>query len=323
MATLITINVINKSLNAQNFFFFQQPAVYSGGPQVYTNSLYSQTLLPNATSGAVLTFSMILQYYAGAAQQVQPPQVGQPSGQLAAIQPINLTPASGGAPTNNTTQMTVSPSLGLSVPVSTAGPQPGSFRIVTPTFNPVLAQYNAGSAVQSVSGAITLSNFVTVQPTSNLDCQPVIIFYVQTGNYTAGTVMNFTSSSINAAVCDATPGYTTFNVTYNADGTWTVKNMALARLADGQVGLVERSSGGTSLIGAAGPNADVKNEAGTAVISTGTAANFNLPVTITNLSNPGAIHRLSEYQVGPTGGPYRGSMCTAIDATTATGTFSS
>ncbi|MBI5129760.1 MAG: hypothetical protein HZA66_09980 [Rhodopseudomonas palustris] len=318
MTTTITINVTNNSPTLQNFFFFQQPAQYSGGQQVYTNSLYSQALLPYATSGAVLTFSMVLQYYAGVQQQVAPPQIGQPSGQLAAIQAINLTPAAGGTQTNNTTTMTVSPSLGLSVPVSTVGPQAGSFRIVTPTFNPMLNQYNAGSAVQSLAGGITLSNFVTAQPTSNLDCQPVIKFYVQTGTYTAGTVMNFTSSSINAALCDATPGYTTFNVSYNLDGTWTVTNMALGRLADGSLGLVERSVSSTAL--AAPANADVWNEAGTAQLATGNAANFNLPMTIANLSNPGAIQILKEYQVGQIGGQRKGAMCTALAG--ATGTFS-
>ncbi|WP_420134456.1 hypothetical protein [Rhodopseudomonas sp.] len=320
MPTTITINVTNNSNVLQNFFFFQQPAAYSGGQQVYTNSLYSQALLPYSTSGAVLTFTMILQYYAGVQQQVQPPQVGQPSGQLAAIQAINLTSASGGPQTNNTTNMTVSPSLGLSVPAYTAGPQAGSFRIVTPTFNPVLTNYNAGSAVQSLSGAITLSNFVTVQPNNNLDCQPIIKFYVQTGSYTAGTVMNFTSSSINAALCDATPGFTTFNVTYNVDGTWTVKNMAVSSLADGTFGLVEKAVTSNGLLAALSPNAVVKNEAGTGVISTGNAANFDLPTTITNLSNPGGLAVFKEYQVGPTNGPFKGTMCTNLAGTT--GTFS-
>ena len=320
MATTITINVTNNSPYTQNFYFFQQPAQYSGGLQVYTNSLYTQTLLPFATSGAVLTFSMILQYYAGVQQQISPPVVGQPSGQLAAIQAINLTPAAGGTQTNNTTTMTVAPSLGLSPPVSTLGPQAGSFRIITPTFNPILSNYNAGSAVQSLSGQITLSNFVTVQPTSNLDCPPVIVFYVQTGTYTPGTVMNFTSSSINAATCDATPGYTTFNVSYNLDGTWTVKNMAVSRMADGRQGLIERSTSSTAWSPSVAANAQVMNEAGTGEISTGYAASFARPTTITNLSNPGGISRLSEYQIGPTGGPDGGSMCTSIVDTT--GVFS-
>ena len=57
MATPITINVTNNSPNTQNFFFFQQPAVYVGGATVYSNSLYTQTLLPYSSSGSVLTFN--------------------------------------------------------------------------------------------------------------------------------------------------------------------------------------------------------------------------------------------------------------------------
>jgi hypothetical protein len=321
MATPITINVTNNSNSPQTFFFFQQPAQYSGGAQVYTNSLYSQTVLPFATSGAVLTFTMILQYYAGVQQQVTPPTVGQASGQLGAIQAINLTPASGGTPTNNTTTMAVSPSLGLSVPVSTSGPQTGSFRIITPTFNTTLTNYNAGSAIQSVTGGgITLSNFVTALPNTNLDCQPVIVFYVQIGTYVAGTVMNFTTSSINAATCDFTPGYSTYNVSYSSSGLWTATPQTLATMADGSRRLVDASGGVAGLIAPPAPNAQVMNEAGRGVISTGTAANPNLlPVTISNLSNPGGIAQYGEYQVGPTGGPYHGAMCTAIAG--ATGNF--
>jgi hypothetical protein len=240
MATTITINVTNNSPALQNFFFFQQPAQYSGGAQVYTNSLYTAPLLPSSSSGAMLSFTPILQVYAGVQQQGQPPQVGQVSGLLAARQLIDVAPP-GGAPAADTTTMTVSPSLGLSVPVSTGGPPAGSFRIVTPTFNPLLGNYNAGLAVQSISGQIILSNFVTAQPTSNLDCQPAIVFYVATGSYTAGAVINFTQSSTNAAKCDAAPGYTTFNVTYNADGTWAVQPLAVARRPDGRRMLVAKS----------------------------------------------------------------------------------
>lgn len=301
MATPITINVRNNSSVLQNFFFFQQPAIYTGGQQVYTNSLFTAPVLPYATSGAVLTFSVVLQYYAGVQQQVIPPAVGQPSGQLAASQAIGLTPAAGGAPTNNTTTMIVSPSLGLTVPVSTSGPQTGSFRIITPVYNSALTNYNAGSAVQTLTGGITLSNFVTAQPNSNLDCQPVIIFYVQTGTYTPGTVMNFTSSSATAAICNATPGYSTFNVEYGADGTWTVTPYALVRTSGGTQALIEASMAA---------NTEIKNEAGTAVISTGYTANFNAPFTVQNLSHPAAILQHSEYQIGRTGGPFHGYICT-------------
>ena len=65
-------------------------------------------------------------------------------------------------------------------------------------------------------------------------------------------------------------------------------------------------------------NAEIKNEAGTAVICTGYAANFNTPVTVQNLSNPGVIHLNNEYQVGPIGGPYVGDICTQIVGNVAT-----
>jgi hypothetical protein len=298
MPTPITINVRNNSSSVQNFFFFQQPAIYTGGQQVYTNSLYTQALLPYATSGAVLTFSVILQYYAGVQQQISPPIIGQPSGQLAASQAIGLTPAQGGQPTNNTTTMTVSPSLGLSVPVSTVGPQVGAFRIISPVFNPVLNNYNAGSAVQTLTGGITLSNFVTAQPNSNIDCQPVIVFYVQTGTYTPGTVMNFTSSSATAAVCNFTPGYSTFAVNYNADGTWTSTPFALLRTSAGTLALLE---------GSVAMNAEILNEAGTAILSTGYANDFNAPVTVQNLSNAAAIAVYNEYRLVPLAAPMSGA----------------
>ena len=222
MARTITINVTNNSPNGQDFFFFQQPAQYAGVPQVYTNSLFTQPL----PSGMVLTLTMILQYYAGVNPQLLPPRIGQPSGPLAVGQPVNLTPAAGGVPTANTTTMSVTPSLRLSAPVATTGPQPGSFRIITPNYNPALANYNAGSAIELPQGEISFSNFVTARPNINLDCQPALVFYVETGSYAAGTVIDFTQSSAHAAPCDATPGYTTFNVTYNPSGTWTVVPMA-------------------------------------------------------------------------------------------------
>ena len=123
-----------------------------------------------------------------------------------------------------------------------------------------------------------------------------------------------------AALCDATPGYTTFNVSYNVDGTWTVQSMALSRMSDGRLGLIERAIENMLGSSTAAANAQVLNEAGTGVLSTGNAANFDPPVTITNLSNPGNLAVYSEYQVGPTGGPYKGRMCTNLNGTT--GVFS-
>jgi hypothetical protein len=256
MTPLITINVINDTSSIQDFYFFQQPAVFSRGQEVYSNSLYSEALLPYATSGAILSFSMILQNYAGMEEQVSPPEVGQPSGLLVAVRPIDLTPADR-TPTNNTTTMSISPSLGLSVPVWTPGPPPGSFRIATPALNPALSSHHAGSAVRSMAAEVTISSFVTVRPETDLDCAPVNIFYVQTGSYPPGSVLNFRTSSIRAALCDATAGFTTFNVAYNADGTWTVEQTGADELADGSLCEIE---GPTDTISSRVANAEIRNE---------------------------------------------------------------
>ncbi|EAV40327.1 hypothetical protein SIAM614_03573 [Stappia aggregata IAM 12614] len=215
MSTLLTINVKNLENATQGFYFFQQPAIYTGGGQVYSNSLYSQSLGNYAQTGSILTFQVNMQYYAGIQEAHSTPKVGQSSGFSSASRAIDLAPASGTA--NDWVTASVSP-LGLSQPTSGTGVQPGAFRITTPTYSPP-AIYNVGSAVE-VNGGITLSNFVVANPNNNTDCQPILKYYVQTGDYTPGTVMNFTASSVDAAVCDFTGGHSIIDVTLNADGTW-------------------------------------------------------------------------------------------------------
>jgi hypothetical protein len=224
VATLLTINVTNESPQTQNMFFFQKPSIYVGGYQVYSNSMYMSALSNYDASGSTLTFQVFLQYYAGVQEQVNPPDVGQSSGFTSATKAIDLTPDSG--QTNNTTTMTLQPSLGLSPPFYSDAAQKGSFRIQVPSYDPTLKKFNAGSAVNLLNGGVVLSNFVSAQPTTNLDCQPILIFYVQTGTYTPGTVMNFTSSSAKAATCDFTPGYSTYKVTYTKEGQWQTKPFA-------------------------------------------------------------------------------------------------
>ncbi|MFT4278828.1 MAG: hypothetical protein QM576_20975 [Rhodopseudomonas sp.] len=235
--TTVTINLQNNSTALQNFCFFQQPGQYSSGGQVYASSLLGQPLLTYDSSGAILSFMITLQTYAGVQQQIAPPQPGQPVGQAGAIRAIEPTPAQG-TPTGNTTTMTVTPALGLSPTTVTAGLKTGAFRIMTAAFNPVLVAYNAGVAMQTLAGGILLSNFVTAPPNVALDCTPSLKFYVQIGSYTAGTAIDFLTMSATAAVCDATTGFTAFNVSYNIDGTWTVKNMVSARSRSGEPVLI-------------------------------------------------------------------------------------
>lgn len=220
MSTMLTINVKNYEPQTQNFYFFQQPAIYTGGGQVYSNSLYTQALGNYDATGAILTFQVNLQYYAGIQQANTPPAIGAASGFASASRAIDLALSSGGSSKDCTTA-TVDNGLGLSAPVNAEGVQAGAFRIITPSFTSP-PYYNVGSAVE-VNGGILLSNFVQANPLSNTDCQPILTYYVQTGSYTPGSVMNFTQSSLNAALSDFTGGYTVCNVSLNANGTWTVQ----------------------------------------------------------------------------------------------------
>ncbi|MBP7704721.1 MAG: hypothetical protein KA105_05490 [Caulobacter sp.] len=218
MTTLLTINVTNNAPFTEAFYVFQRPALFTGGGMVYSNSLWSQSLPSYNQSGAIMTVQMSAQPFAGIQQAQGTPQVGQSSGYATATRAIQLANGAGGTP--DWTTASVQP-LGLSAPVSGVGVQPGAFRVTTPVYQP-LALYNLGSSVE-LNGELVLSSFVVANPASNTDCQPVLTFYVTTGTFTPGSVINFYQSSVSAAVCDFTGGHSTANVTLNADGTWSVR----------------------------------------------------------------------------------------------------
>jgi len=221
MSTLYTINVINKMSTAQDFFFFQAPAVYSGDATVYSNSIYSSLLAPS-TQGAQLTFEFNQQYYAGVqtADASSVPTIGQASGSTIAVQPINLVPATCDTATNDLVTMNVPP-LGLTPPSSNSGAVTCNCMITTPTFDANLAQYNAGLAIKS-NGGYVLSNYINALPNQNIQCQPVVNFHVTTGSYAAGSVIDFATASTNSALCDFSAGHLAFDVVYTASGAWIV-----------------------------------------------------------------------------------------------------
>ncbi|MDY8109887.1 hypothetical protein U0C82_12130 [Fulvimarina sp. 2208YS6-2-32] len=218
MSTLLTINIENDESTNQTFYVFQQPAIYDGGSQVYSNALWSGLLGGYQESGGTLTFQINMQFYAGIQQAHSTPQVGHSSGYASAIRAIDL--ETDGTTTNDSVTATLTP-LGLSRPVAEEGVQGGAFRINTPSFSPP-AIYNVGSAIEVVDQGVVMSNFVVASPDTFVDCQPILKFYVATGTYTPGTVMNFTQASLHAALCDFTGGKTEINVTLNNDGTWKV-----------------------------------------------------------------------------------------------------
>lgn len=221
MSTMLTINVKNLESADHGFYFFQQPAIYSGGATVYSNSLFNQALGSYAITASILTFRVNMQFYAGIQQANTAPKVGESSGFSSASRAIDLAPAKGTA--NDWTTAEVDP-LGLSKPASGSGVEAGAFRITTPVYSPP-SIYNVGSAVSS-NGGIVLSNFVQAAPNANTDCQPILKYYVQTGNYTPGTVMNFDQSSVTAALCDFTGGHSIIDVSLNSNGSWTTEIIA-------------------------------------------------------------------------------------------------
>jgi hypothetical protein len=225
MSTLLKIIVYNDTMYQAGFFFFQQPAIYAGGQIVYSNSLYNRAL-PPAGSGSSLTFQTNVQFYAAVQEaDTSTPSVGQSSGFETASQAIDLAAAGNSPQNHDSTSMTWdqnSAALGLTVPANNPLVQPGAFRITTAQYNPAINPFNAGSAV-SVNSNVVLSNFVVAPPLMNIDCQPVLKYYVQTGSYQPGTVMNFSESSVGSASCDFTRGHTQAVVHYKNDGTWDVK----------------------------------------------------------------------------------------------------
>jgi len=221
MSTLYQIIVENKSDNAQEFYFFQQPAIYSGGARVFTNSVGHGSLPPKGRSHNQLIFSLQQQYYAGAQPQSAPPVVGQ--AQVSPISQVDIDIANGAGNPQDCTKLVINDDMiNLTDPINEPTVQNGAFRIITPIFNPAQNKYNIGLSATNGNGEILLSNFIEGQPNKNTDVQPIVRFYVNTGSYTPGTVVNFTASSVNAALCDATDGTLIFRVTYNADGTWTI-----------------------------------------------------------------------------------------------------
>lgn len=220
MSSYLTINVINRSHLTQDFYIFQQPATFSGGGHPNSNSLFAVPLGSYDATGSTLSFMVRNQPYAAIQQAHTPPMVGQTSGFASAARAIDL--ARPDASSNDGTIASVSP-LGLSMPRPTSGVAPGAFRITTPSFQPMATLINVGSAVET-QGAVVLSSFVQGQPMTNIDCAPAPVFFVQTGRYTPGTVLNFDMSSMTAARCDFSGGASAYDVSYNMDGTWTINS---------------------------------------------------------------------------------------------------
>lgn len=222
--TIYNILLENKSGVIHDFFLFQKPAQYVGGAKIFSNSIYN-TKLRNNTQAQI---TIEQQYYAGT-QQSTSTNVGDVSGEVLSIQPVNLTPASGVA-SDNSVNLLLNP-IGLSFPAPQTGVEAGAFRINTPSYNPATeGPINIGLATRTGVEDV-LSNFILADPAQKVDCQPVVIFYLQTGAFIPGTVINFDESSATAAEMNATDGTLNFHVIYTPEGTWNVSPVSAAKFS--------------------------------------------------------------------------------------------
>ena len=134
--------------------------------------------------------------------------------------PITLTPSSEGTAVDNSTNLSPQP-LGLSKPAYEPGVPEGNFAIQVPSYTPMAGvDLFCGTAVKDDKGGITLSSYITPPPVSSVFCAPVAKYYIKVGSEAAGNIITFSTG--NAALCDFTTGFSTCNVSYNADGSFAV-----------------------------------------------------------------------------------------------------
>jgi len=167
-----------------------------------------------------IQFTFAIQYKAALQKQTVPPVVGTADVSLVSHANIGITTSE-----KNKASMDIDDNgdpFFANITSDSLVPN-GNFRIVVPTFSsPPKGPFNVGLGAISSNGDLILSNFRVADPTTNVDIQPIVKFYISTGTYVGGTVINFSQSSQNAALCDATKGQQKFKVIYNSDGTWAV-----------------------------------------------------------------------------------------------------
>ncbi len=206
MATY-TIQIVNASQYAQNFFLFSSPPTLSWSSQIYQNALaQSQDVGPQTT----VTYTIKNSVFASCVQTQndQNPQVA-----ISKSVAMDISSA-----TNNCATFSPNP---FNLTVSTdASVQKGWFRITTSSYSPGNPSYiGIGYLVDGIS---SFAAGVEAEPSKNLDVEPIVKFYVATGDYTPGTLANFVEASKTAACFDFTGmGSVTMRSDYQPNGTWT------------------------------------------------------------------------------------------------------
>ncbi|AUR06423.1 hypothetical protein [Phaeobacter inhibens] len=231
MPHTLTIVIRNLSQSKMQFYAFQHPADYQSSGSVLQSSsasLATGAVLPYKSSGSTLQFQFERQPHVAAfsnqakfAMLVKPqPFESAAQASVVANWPIALTPGDQTKQVPNDTQLTVG-SLGLSMPVYASGIPEGNFGIQIPSYTPTGGlKLHCGNGIKVKTTQVVLSSYVTPAPVSHIFCAPKPKFYVKTGNHPVGSPISF--SATGAALCDFTQGYSTCNVDYQPDGTFTV-----------------------------------------------------------------------------------------------------
>ncbi|NOR62184.1 MAG: hypothetical protein GQ535_06795 [Rhodobacteraceae bacterium] len=214
-----------------DFYVVQQPPQFinAGMPyEVTTTSLGTAALLSYDASGTTWELPLDQQNIAAAysnhvtasMNRITPMLIpATPSG-LYAHWPIELTPHDNTPELANNTVLSPEP-LGLSKPAYTDGIPEGNFGFTVPSYTPRDGwDLFCGVAIDDPKQGIILSNYVTPTPNSQIFCVPEAKYYVKSGSYRPGYVVEF--SADRAALCDFTGGNTVCNVTYKKDGTFGV-----------------------------------------------------------------------------------------------------
>jgi hypothetical protein len=221
--TTYKVTVQNHSPYEQNFFFFQSQPIYTGNNEIFSNSLGTQFMKGNPDNFVEqIKFELELEFTASVQRQKETPTVGRAQTGKISQETMSLTTATNSKDNMITMEIDKNKEAALGVLQSSDEVPSGCFRITTPPFSGA-AQYNIGTGSQ-VDGLNVMSNFITGQPNLNYDIQPVLKFYVAVGSSTQGNVINYTTESVTAALCDGTKGTNNWLVTYKADGTWGVHN---------------------------------------------------------------------------------------------------
>lgn len=235
MTSQYHIIIQNMSAQTMSFYAFQKQASFTDSgavPSVLSSSLACGSLAPHDSSGAQLGFAFDTQNYVGATCSILPSSTPAPSAMTAmasetsaaseasAVQPINLTTPDPSQSVKNCSTLTISP-LGLATPVYQSGLAAGSFGIEIPTFEPEsVTDLYCGCATINQDGSIVLSSYIVPLPGGEVGCAPTPYYYVKTGSFPVGEAIPYDTSQ--SASCDFSGGYSTFDVQYNSNGSFTI-----------------------------------------------------------------------------------------------------